>query len=857
MPVVVVESPAKAKTIEKYLGSGYKVLASFGHIRDLPESDGSVDTANDFGMKWQVPSKSQKHVRAIAEALKADSRLILATDPDREGEAISWHVSEVLKSKRGIQRGGDPERVVFNAITKAAVLAAMENPRQIDMELVEAYFARRSLDYLVGFTLSPVLWRKLPGARSAGRVQSVCLRIIVEREMEIEAFKPREHWTVDAILLARGAQEFTARLSVLNGKKLKKFDIKDKDAAERAAKAVSNSDLHVDSIISAPKRSFPPPPFVTATLQQEASRKLGLNPRRTMRVAQALYEAGHITYMRTDGVDMAPEAVAAARKEISRRFGNAYIPAKARVYKTKTKNAQEAHECIRPTDMSVESRFLKSTDPDQRKLYDLVRIRTLASQMEAAKFLQTTVEIRSPDKSVGLVANGRVMLFDGYRRVYVEGNDDVENSAASEKARGKSDPDSAVEAKAENSKLPKLEEGEPLSLKKAKPEQHFTKAPARYTEASLVKRMVELGIGRPSTYSSIVSTIQDRGYVKQEKKRLHPEPTGRLLTAFLILHFQKYVEFEFTANLEEELDEITSGKRTRVNVLSSFWNDFSAAVEDISDLRISDVLEELTAWLAPHYFPDAAGANGHRTCPKCNEGMLRIKTAKAGGAFFGCDRYPACGFVRTLGGTGDNVSDNSAAERLLGKDPHGIPVTLRTGRFGPYVQLGPLEGDKQRPKRASLPKGVAAETVDLARALEFLSLPRTVGAHPEDKQTIIASIGPYGPYLKHGKKFVSLQDSAEVFTIGMNRAVELIAQKPVRRTRGPATALKELGKHPDDGEEIRVLDGQYGPYVKWKKLNATLPKDVDPKEITLAQALDLLEAKAHRGTRKPARRKKQ
>lgn len=855
MPVVVVESPAKAKTIEKYLGSDYKVLASFGHIRDLPEADGSVDTANDFGMKWQVPGKSQKHIRAITEALKADSRLILATDPDREGEAISWHVSEVLKSKRGIKLTEDPERVVFNAITKAAVTTAMENPRQIDMELVEAYFARRSLDYLVGFTLSPVLWRKLPGARSAGRVQSVCLRIIVEREMEIEAFKPKEHWTVNAILLNRDKHEFTARLSLLEGRKLKKFDLKDKDAAEKAANAVGKSELHVESILSTPKRSSPPPPFMTATLQQEASRKLGFNPRRTMRVAQALYEAGHITYMRTDGLDIAPEAVASARTEISRRFGNDYLPAKARVYKTKAKNAQEAHECIRPTDISVEPRFLKSADADQRKLYDLVRTRALASQMEPAKFLQTAVEIRSKDKSVGLVANGRVMLFDGYRRVYVEGNDDVDSSAGIAKESGKPDADSEIEAKAENAKLPKLEEDDPLSLKSVKPEQHFTKAPARYTEASLVKKMVELGIGRPSTYSSIVSTIQDRGYVKQEKRRLRPEPMGRLLTAFLLMHFQKYVEFEFTANLEEELDEITNGKRTRVNVLSSFWDDFSAAVGEISDLRISDVLNELTEWLAPHYFPDVDGANGHRTCPKCKEGALRIKTAKTGGAFFGCDRYPDCGFVRALDGMGEQNLEKSTGDRLLGTDPHGTPVTLRTGRFGPYVQLGPREGDAQKPKRASLPKGINAEAVDLAKALDYLSLPRTVGEHPEDKQAIFASIGPYGPYLKHRKKYVSLQDPEEVFTIGMNRAVELIAQKPTRFTRGSAPALKELGEHPEEGGEIRVLDGRYGPYVKWEKINATLPKDADPKAITLAQALDLIAAKASRARRRPPRKK--
>lgn len=847
MPVVVVESPAKAKTIGKYLGPDYSVVASFGHVRDLNTAEGSVDTDNGFQMKWAVPHSSQKHIRSIASALKEDSRLILATDPDREGEAISWHVSEVLRARRDLKKLREPERVVFNAVTKSTVLEALEAPRAIDMELVEAYFARRALDYLVGYNLSPVLWRKLPGARSAGRVQSVCLRIIVEREMEIESFKAQEHWTVEASLAGRRNEEFVARLTALDGKKLRKFDLPDRSSAERAATAVRESELFVESVESKPKRQNPAAPFVTATLQQEASRKLGFNPRRTMRVAQALYEAGRITYMRTDGVDMAPEAVAAARAEIDRRYGRDYLPGKPRLYKSKTKNAQEAHECIRPTNVSVEARSLTGADQDQKRLYDLVRSRTLASQMASASYLQTVVDIRSRTNSVGLSAVGRVELFDGFKRIYVEGADDPEADSAP--GGGAQDP----AAPPEHRKLPELEVGERLAQRSVEPSQHFTKPPPRYSEASLVKRMVELGIGRPSTYSSIVATIQDRGYVKREKDRLHPEATGRLLTSFLLLYFPQYVGYEFTAKMEEDLDEISNGRRTRVDVLSGFWREFSSALSNTSELRISNVLEDISEMLAPHYFADADRA---RTCPTCGDGTLRIKTARTGGAFFGCSRYPECKFIRPLEGDAENGAVGGGQEHLLGQDQSGTNVLLKSGRFGPFVELEAPKESKSKPKRVSLPKGFQPETLDLGTALALLDLPRVVGKHPDDDAEILAGIGRYGPYLKHGKKYVSLPDSSELFSVGMNRAVELLARKPERRGRQAAVPLKELGEHPDQGGPVRILDGRYGPYVNWSKTNATLPKGMSPDEVTIAVALELLSAKAGRGTkRKPARRK--
>ncbi len=837
MPVVVVESPAKAKTINKYLGDDYTVLASYGHVRDLPAKDGSVDPEHDFEMKWEVDPKAQKHIRAIADALKEDNALILATDPDREGEAISWHLEETLRKRRAIKKDTPVERVVFNAITKSAVTEAMKNPRDVDMELVHAYLARRALDYLVGFNLSPVLWRKLPGAKSAGRVQSVCLRLIVEREMEIESFNPREYWTVKAILETPRGQEFEARLTVLAGNKLDKFDINTSEAAEIAVAAVQSRDLHVETVEAKPASRNPYAPFMTSTLQQEASRKFGFGARQTMSAAQRLYEAGYITYMRTDGIDMAPEAVMAARDTIKARYGEKYLPKSPRMYKNKAKNAQEAHECIRPTDMSRDPSKLAKLEPDQRKLYDLIWKRTIASQMEAARLQRTTVDIASDDGQVVLRANGQVMLFDGFMKVYQEGRDDPRN--------GDGDDERS---------LPQMAEGEKIARKSVMPEQHFTQPPPRYTEATLVKKMEELGIGRPSTYASIVTTIQDRGYVRKEKGRLIPEDKGRLVTAFLQNFFRKYVGYNFTAQLEEELDEITVGKEDYKAVLNRFWRDFSAAIAETSELRITEVLEKINEFLEPHLFPPREDGSDPRLCRACGKGRLSLRTSRAGGAFIGCSNYPECRYTRPLSGEVEEGDIASPDGKLLGHDPDGQPVTLRSGRYGPYVQLGDATEENPKPKRASIPKGMALEDVDLQKALDLLSLPRLIGEHPEGGP-VEAAIGRYGPYVMHTttgedgkpkKLYANLKDPAEVLTIGMNRAVELLAQKAARGNgRGAAAKpLKELGEHPTEGGPVNVMAGRYGPYVKWGKINATLPKDVEPESVTMDMAVDLITAKA-------------
>ena len=830
MAVVVVESPAKAKTINKYLGSDYTVLASYGHVRDLPPKDGSVDTDHGFDMKWEVASDSKKHVRAIAEALKSDDTLILATDPDREGEAISWHLQEALASS--IKKGKTVRRVTFNAITKSAVTEAMAHPRDVDAPLVEAYLARRALDYLVGFNLSPVLWRKLPGAKSAGRVQSVCLRLIVEREMEIEAFKAREYWSVTATLVTPRGQEYQARLTVLGGKKLDKFDIANATAAELAVQAITTRDLAVKSVEAKPATRNPYAPFMTSTLQQEASRKFGMGAKACMSAAQRLYEAGHITYMRTDGIDMAPEAVMAARDEIKRRFGADYVPDSPRMYKNKAKNAQEAHECIRPTDMSLSPDKLKVAD-DQRKLYDLIWKRTIASQMAAARLERTTVDVGSPDAQVELRATGQVVMFDGFLKVYDEGRDDDEGE--------------------DSARLPQIMEGEAADKRKIAPEQHFTQAPPRYTEATLVKRMEELGIGRPSTYASIVSTIQDREYVRKDKNRLIPEDKGRLVTAFLTNYFRRYVEYDFTADLEEELDDISAGERNYKDVLARFWRDFTAAIAETADLRIGEVLEKIDEFLAPHLYPPRADGSDPRLCPTCGEGRLSLKTARSGGAFIGCSNYPNCRYTRSLSAV--NGDEAGVADQVLGEDA-GDEIWLKSGRFGPYVQRGEATEETPKPARASLPKGWAAEAMDLEKALRLLSLPREIGAHPEDGELVEAGIGRYGPYVKHGRVYANLPEVDEVFTIGMNRAVEVLAQKAQRGGRASApAALRELGEHPDGGK-IEVMSGRYGPYVKWEKVNATLPKEVEPATLTLEQALELIAAKAaKKGGRKTAAKK--
>ena len=838
MPVVVVESPAKAKTINKYLGPGYTVLASYGHVRDLPPKDGSVDPDHDFAMTWEIASDSKKHVKAIADALAEDGELILATDPDREGEAISWHLQEALTKRRSIKKDTPVRRVTFNAITKDAVSEAMKHPRDVDMPLVEAYLARRALDYLVGFNLSPVLWRKLPGAKSAGRVQSVCLRLIVEREMEIEAFRAREYWSVKAVLSTPRGQEYEARLTVLAGKKLDRYDIENETQAEMAVQAITSRDLVVKSVEAKPASRNPAPPFMTSTLQQEASRKFGMGARQTMSAAQRLYEAGHITYMRTDGIDMAPEAVQAAREAVQNRFGGEYVPGSPRIYKNKAKNAQEAHECIRPTDMTADAETLKLRDADQAKLYDLIWKRTLACQMESARLERTTVDVGSADGQVELRATGQVVLFDGFLRVYEEGRDDT-----------------VVDD--DDKRLPQIHEGEKAAKNSVTPEQHFTQPPPRYTEATLVKKMEELGIGRPSTYASVITTIQDREYVRKDKNRLIPEDKGRLVTAFLTNYFRKYVGYDFTAGLEDELDQVSAGDTDYKAVLARFWRDFSAAIAETSELRITDVLEKINEVLEPHLFPMREDGGDPRQCPVCGEGRLSMRTARSGGAFIGCSNYPDCRYTRAFGPPGTESDEIGPDGKLLGYDEEE-PVTLRKGRFGPYVQKGEPTEETPKPPRASLPKGWEPESIDLDKALTLLNLPRAIGPHPEDGEMIEAGIGRYGPFVKHGRVYANLASVDEVFEVGMNRAVELLAQKAARGGRGTAAKpLKELGEHPESGGPVNVMAGRYGPYVKWEKVNATLPKDVEPEAVTMEMAVELIAEKASKkGKKAPARKKK-
>ncbi len=833
MPVVVVESPAKAKTINKYLGSDYTVLASYGHVRDLPPKNGSVDTDNGFEMLWEVGTDSRKHVKAIADALKDDNELILATDPDREGEAISWHLEETLRKRRAIKKDTPVSRVVFNAITKAAVTEAMQNPREVDAPLVHAYLARRALDYLVGFNLSPVLWRKLPGAKSAGRVQSVCLRLIVEREMEIEAFRAKEYWSVKALLGSQRGQEFEARLVSLAGKKLDKHDLANETQADMAVQAIRSRDLTVQSVEAKPGTRNPSAPFMTSTLQQEASRKFGMGARQTMNAAQRLYEAGHITYMRTDGIDMAPEAVMAARDAIKDRYGDNYVPKSPRMYKNKAKNAQEAHECIRPTDMRRDAPSLKLTDADQRKLYDLIWKRTIACQMEAARLERTVAEIASADGQVVLRANGQVVLFDGFMRVYEEGRDD-----------------SVVDD--DDKRLPQLMQGETAEKRAVTPEQHFTQPPPRYTEATLVKRMEELGIGRPSTYASIVTTIQERDYVRKEQNRLIPEDKGRIVTIFLLNFFKRYVEYDFTAGLEDQLDHVSAGDADYKELLGQFWRDFSAAISETSDLRISEVLDVLDAALAPQLYPPKEDGSDPRTCPKCGVGQLHLKSSRTGG-FVGCGNYPECTFTRPISGDADDTGD-----RILGED-QGDDISLKSGRFGPYVQRGDATPENKKPPRASLPKGWSKDDMDLEKALMLLNLPREIGPHPEDGVMVEAGIGRYGPFIKHGSVYANIKEVDDVFVIGMNRAMEELAKKAARgggRTRTAAAPLKELGEHPTEGGPVNVMDGRYGAYVKFGKINATLPKDVEAADVTMDMAVALIAEKASKGGKKKAAPKK-
>jgi DNA topoisomerase-1 len=839
MNVVVVESPAKAKTINKYLGPGYTVLASYGHVRDLPAKDGSVRPDEDFAMSWDVDAKSAKRLSDIAEAAKGADTIILATDPDREGEAISWHVLEVLQKKKAL-KGATVQRVVFNAITKSAVTEAMKHPRDIDMELVDAYLARRALDYLVGFTLSPVLWRKLPGARSAGRVQSVALRLVVDRELEIEAFRTQEYWTVEATVSA-GGDPFAARLVKHDGKKLTKFDLGDEAAAFAARDAVKAAAFKVSAVEKKPGKRSPAPPFTTSTLQQEASRKLGFDAKRTMQAAQRLYEGidiggetvGLITYMRTDGVQTAPEALDEARQVIGGVYGREYVPEKVRIYSTKAKNAQEAHEAIRPTSLARNPGKLR-LDGDLAKLYELIWKRMIASQMESARVERTTIEMDSADGRTGLRASGEVVLFDGYLKVYQEGRDDADDE--------------------EGGRLPQVKDGADARVADARADQHFTEPPPRYSEASLVKKMEELGIGRPSTYASVLTVLRDREYVRMDKNRFIPEDKGRLVTVFLEQFFRKYVEYDFTAALEEKLDLVSAGELDWKVLLREFWTDFHAKAEEIGALRTREVLDSLDGALAPFLYPPKADGADARVCPTCGQGRLSLKTSRFG-PFVGCSNYPECRYTRPIGQAEGENGSGEGGDRELGTDPEsGQAVYLKAGRFGPYVQLG--EGEK--PKRSSLPKGWSAPAMDLEQGLRLLRLPREVGIHPEDSQPILAGIGRYGPFVQHAGVYANLSGVDEVFEVGLNRAVALLAEKRANGPgrRGEAAALKELGAHPGDGAPVRVLSGRYGPYIKHGATNANVPKGADPQALTLDEAVKLLaerEAKGGGGKKKPAR----
>jgi DNA topoisomerase-1 len=819
MKLVVVESPAKAKTIEKYLGSGHRVLASFGHVRDLPPKDGSVDPDKAFEMLWQVSPDRSKQLKAIADEAKNADTLILATDPDREGEAISWHVQEVLRQKKVLP--ATVQRVTFNAITNSAVTEAMKKPRGLDEDLIDAYRARRALDYLVGFTLSPILWRKLPGAKSAGRVQSVALRLIVDREREIEIFKPQEYWSVSANFEADG-QRFVGRLVQLDGNKIERLTIGTKGDADAAKAVVEAGRFTVVSVETKPFSKNPPPPFTTSTLQQEAARKLGFAASHTMRVAQGLYEDGLITYMRTDGIDMAPEAISAARRAIASRYDAGFVPDRPRQYQSKIKNAQEAHEAIRPTDFDRP----RAASGDHARLYELVYNRALASQMASARLERTTVELTDGAGRAVLRATGQVVLFPGFMVLYDEGRDDPQDE--------------------EGARMPPLREGDAPLKTGVEAIQSFTQPPPRYSEASLVKRLEELGIGRPSTYAATLQTLKDREYVRVEKGRFVPEESGRLVTAFLERFFERYVSYDYTAELEEELDDVSGGRLNWQKLLDNFWRDFKPKAGEVMDQKPSEITQALDEFLAPWLYPPRADGSDPRVCPQCGNGRLSLRGGRFG-AFVACSNYPDCKYTQKFGQGGDQAQSDGPAEL-------GDGILLKSGRFGPYVEQGE--------KRASIPKDMPLEDVTAEVATRLLSLPREIGPHPETGKPITASIGRYGPYLAHDGKYAKLNSTAEVFETGMNAAVSKLADAAAgagRRQGGSREPIAVLGKHPAGGGDIKVMAGRYGPYVTDGTTNATLPKGAKPEAVTLDEAVRLIDERAAKGPakkgRRPARKK--
>ena len=818
--VVVVESPAKAKTINKYLGSQYKVLASYGHVRNLPKKNGSIDVDNDFNPKWEIDTKSKKHLDEIIKALKSSSKLILATDPDREGEAISWHILEILKNKKALKADIAVERVVFNAITKSAILSAIESPREIDTDLVEAYLARNSLDYLMGFNISPVLWQRLRGAaKSAGRVQSPALRLVVDREIEIEKFKSEEYWTISADFKDENDNIVQANLSLFDQQKVEKFSFQNSEETNITASDLEKKEYQVTSVTSQKRNRNPYAPFTTSTLQQSASTNLKISPRDVMSTAQKLYEAGLITYMRTDGIEMASEGIASARKQISSSLGDDFLPEKPRVFKNKAKNAQEAHECIRPTDFSQTPEKAKTLNKSELDLYTLIWRRALASQSRAAEVLQTTVLISSSCNSAQFRLSGQVVTFEGHLKIFQDAKKEDEEK-----------------------RIPNLKEKSKVKLEKVNREQHFTEPPPRFNEASLIKRLEEEGIGRPSTYASIISKIQERNYVKKDKNRLVPEDTGRLLNFFLEAYFNKYIEYDYTAKLEENLDDISSGEKKWKEVIRSFWEELSQSVEYAMSFSITEVLDNLNEKLANYLFDDGSGKI-QKKCSACNNGELGIKLSKTG-AFIGCSSYPDCKYSRPL----NTNSENNPAELItqeepIGQDTNGNDIFLKNGRYGPYLEIFYAGSDK--PKRSAVPKHYTLDELTIEKARQLLELPRNLGLHPEDQSEVLAAIGPYGPYIKHGKIYANMKDFEEVFSIGMNRAVELLveaAEKKNNRGGRAGKELKILGSHPD-GEEVKIMSGRYGDYIKWNKINVTIPKEKSIQSLTLEESIDLIEAK--------------
>ncbi len=859
MNLVIVESPAKAKTINKYLGDDYKVLASYGHIRDLPSKNGSVDPDQNFKMEWEIDSFSKKYLKEITDAAKGSSKIILATDPDREGEAIAWHVKEYLNEKK-LLKDKEIERVVFNEITKKAVIQGIENPRQIEPLLVDAYMARRALDYLVGFNISPILWTKLPGSKSAGRVQSVALKLITEREHEIESFKPEEFWTLDITFKDQNNQKITASINMLDNNKIEKFSFKNKDEINKATESINKKKFSISDISSKVINRNPSGPFTTSTLQQTASSKLGFGASRTMQIAQKLYQGieiegetiGLITYMRTDGTNLSKDAVSSFRDYIQKEIGNEYLPKDALNYSgKKAKNAQEAHEAIRPTDIIRTPQSIKKyLSTDQNKLYELIWSKALSSQMESAKFDRNTITITSDNNDTICKTSGSVLKFDGFLKIYNNQSKDDDESI-----------------------LPSVSKG-PINIEALLDEQHYTQPPPRYSEASLVKKLEELGIGRPSTYASIISTIANRGYAEILNKRFFPTDRGKLISAFLEKLFSKYVDYNFTAGLEDQLDEITSGKESWIKVLELFWKDFNNNVSEVKEKRTREVLDLLNDSLGELIFDKDNEGNVVRKCQLCNTGVLSLKNSFRGGAFIGCSNYPECKFTRPLSKAKAAAQAQLAEPKFIGKHENGNDIYLKNGRFGPYLQYEKIPSDieiekvskkKKKTKKlksdvnellknVSIPKGLELENIDLEKAKFLCSLPKSLGINPDNQKEITLNTGRFGPYLKCENKSARIENIEEIFSIGLNRAITLIAEaKPGRMS---SSLIKDLGEHPEDKKPVRIMKGQYGPYIKYKSLNATIPEEKDPTELTMEEALILIEKRKEYDKNKKSRKKR-